>query len=415
MICLWANDDGKYNRNEVRNAGFLLDESKDIRKIEREKEGSSEEVYNFVGFLTNKQGNILTVLPKNYRVNDIEVDCKKVFSCIFQHFKKNQRYYMSNKERFASNYPFHLFFEIYNYYLTYGLYIEDKIFSKPNIGGKVNWKDTISKSNKYLIENNVVLYPIYYHKKNYFSNFITYCMIFVIDYTVEKFGFFIDAESTGQEMLEFDFIEQSDLVINTLHLFRQQTFKDRELDLIDNLILFFMNFESDSGGDNYYLKHYSFYSIWEDMVRVYLDNFYKQINKKNQIVFDKIPSKRLKFRKESFYINEAKPNWFIAPDYYCEDGDKQLIFDAKYYTEIKQMDYKQISYLFILKGLKTSSGPNISKFSKTYSALILPSDERRTEVHFQLDKNYNFSDEEFIITEEYLDIREVLSYYIQSH
>jgi len=142
--------------------------------------------------------------------------------------------------------------------LTYGLYVKDKIFIKPNTGGKVSWNDTISKGNKYSIGGDIVLYPLYYRKKFYFSSFITECMIFAIDYTIEKFRMFIDADPTGENIPEFDFVSQSEYVVNTLQLLRQETFRDNELNLIDNFILFFMNFNV---GGNYYLKHYTFSSI----------------------------------------------------------------------------------------------------------------------------------------------------------
>ena len=184
---------------------------------------------------------------------------------------------------------------------------------------------------------------------------------------------------------------------------KQQTFKDNEQQLIENLICYFS--EVNIGG-HFYLKHYSFSSIWEDMIKDYLCNFYKEINSSHEIVLDKNNPRKLVFQKKSFHVNAAKPTQYISPDYYCESENTQLIFDAKYYSDIKGMDYKQISYLFMLSGMKDSITDK-KKFKKTYSALILPSEKRFTKIHFQIDSMYNDT-YDFIITEEYMDIRDVM-------
>ena len=75
------------------------------------------------------------------------------------------------------------------------------------------------------------------------------------------------------------------------------------------------------------------------------------------------------------------------------------------------MDYKQIAYVYMLRGrLDPKTGH--SKFRDTYSALILPAECRDTKIHFQLAAPYGGADE-LLITEEYLDISEVMAAYLQ--
>lgn len=416
MILSWANDGGKFDEDKLNKLGFTIDSERDIKQSflydinTGEKINEKEVTYNFVGFMTNDENNIFISFPKKYQPIEIEQDSRYIFQCIATHMQRKPELYIGNinNKNFKSNYPFSAFFNIYNYYLKYGLYMEDRIFIKENVGGKVSWKDTISRANKCLIDGELIVYPIYYRKKYQFSNFITECMINAINYTLEKFQVFIGIEPIDFSMTHIDLIENKEYVLNVLNQIRQQTFKDNEIELIDFLIEFYLGINI---GGNYYLKHYSFSSVWEDMVEFYLRKYYKEIDKNNAIIFDKSKSYNHNFYKETFHTNLAKTSQYISPDHYLAYGDTQLIFDAKYYNEIRGMNYKQISYVFMLKELRKSIGC-IPEYSKTYSALILPSNVRDTKIHFKMDPLFNFSNKDIIITEEYLDIRDVIKSYI---
>ncbi len=413
MIKTCAHDGERYNSTLFSSHGFNLDEKRDIKEVEiydsitGAETGRTETILKFVGFVTNDEDDLLVVFPKHYKVVDAENDARTVFDCISKHMQKRPEMYIGNdgEEKYISNYPFAAFFEIYDYFVNYGLYFKDETFIKPNTGGRLNWKETISKSEKFIFGDDIVMFPLYYRRSYHFSNFITDCMIFAIDYTIQKFGVFIDANPTGRDFPEF-LLEEKEYVVNVLTQLRQQTFKDNEQQLIDNLILFFS--EINVGGV-YYLKHYSFKSIWEDMVTNYLCKFYKEVDTSHAIVFDKVSPSGLHFEKKSFHTNGAKPAQYISPDHYCEDTSIQLIFDAKYYTYIGKMNYKQIAYMFMLREMKDPI-TGCARFMNTYSALILPSDTRTTKIHFQIDPLYGNSGD-LIITEEYVDIREVMQYF----
>ncbi len=415
MIVAYAHDGSTFDESLVSTHGFILNEKKDIKEApvydpdSGDKTDRTEVTFDFVGFVTNKENNMLTVFPKHFCVSDKDNDSRILFDCIAKHEQKHPGYYIgeNSDEKYESNFPFAAFFKIFDYYRTYGLYFVDESFIKPNASGKLSWKDTVSRSQKAVMGGKLTFFPLYFRRNCHFANFITECMIFAIDYTVSKFGVLIDAQGTGQDFPEFDFPEEKEYVVTLLQQFKTQIFKDNVLSLIDSLIDFFSDINV---GGPYYLKHYTFSSIWEDMVNDYLCKYYKEVAADHSIVFDKTAPKKLIFEKESFHTNSAKPPQYISPDHYCIDGNNQLIFDAKYYNRIDGMNYKQIAYMFMLRGIMDPAAKQ-KKYDKTYSALILPSENRKTKLHFQLAPEFG-GYPDLIITEEYLNIREMILDYI---
>lgn len=415
MIVACAHDGALYDEALISTHGFKLDSKRDLKEVSvydpitGEKTDNTEITFNFVGFVTNRNNDMLAVFPKHYRVMNNEADCRIIFDCIAEHRQKRPDIYVGKEkdDKYQSNFPFSAFFGIYEYFQTYGLYFEEETFIKPNIGGRISWKETIGKSEKYIISGNLVMFPLYYRKNYHFSNFITECMIYAIDYTISKFGILIDAQETGRDLSEFDYIKEREYVVSVLLQLKQQVFRDNVQTLLDNLIDFYT--EVNIGG-NYYLKHYTFSSIWEDMVTDYLCKYYKKVDASHKVVFDKVSPSGLTFKKQSFHTNGAHPSQYISPDHYCEDADIQMIFDAKYYTNITGMNYKQISYVFMLREMKDSM-TGLKKYNTTYSALFLPSETRDTKIHFQLATEFGTCTD-LIITEEYMDIREVIDEYL---
>ena len=415
MIIGYANDGQVIDREKLVLDGFIINDKRDFLKknvtednIEETEEYDS--VLNFVGFLVNDNNDLFSVFPKNYKVKELDKDSAQLFSVISKHMQRRPDTYLGNEygRKLKTNYPFAAFFGIYEYYAKYGLYFDDNIYIKPNIGGEVNWKDTIRLSNKYITNGKLSFHPLYYNKKYYYSALLTECMIFTIDYTLEKFGVFIDLKKTGRPLLEYDMLHEKETIIDYLFNLRQQTFKDSIIELIDNLILFFT--ELNEGG-SYYFKHYIFSSVWEHMVMEYLRETYKEV-KDNMIVFDEARSKPIPFTKPLFHPNLANNEQYFSPDYYYCDGDTQLIFDAKYYTKIQGMNYKQIAYYLFLSEQREKIEED-PKYTNTYSALILPAEQRSSKIHFKMNPLFNKLNAKLVISEEYLDIRRIIEFYLE--
>ncbi|HEL1008815.1 hypothetical protein [Streptococcus oriscaviae] len=324
---------------------------------------------------------------------------------------------------------------------------EDRYILKPNLGGKIKWKETILKGEFYIERGKIVLYPFYYEKKYNFSVFLTEAMIFAIDYTLMKFKDFIGLPETGREFPEFDFLGNKDYVIDILQSYREKEFKDYKIDLLDALIEFFMSVKV---GGNYYLKHYSFKSIWENMILEFLngnfDSFTDGELKLKSNVY------KAKFEKPTFYPNSLNDSHYFQPDYYfIDDAKNQIIFDAKYYSNIHGMNYKQICYNMFLEGYLGREYPDntktnipypqsllsimngsptddesyygiienerninniVPKYKSVFSALILPCERRKRKQHFQLSSIYGKNNPNLFISEEYFNIKEVMQYYV---
>jgi hypothetical protein len=413
MLIDYSRDGEKFDFDRLQKKGFKLHDNdfrkNKIRNNAGEFTGEYETVFNFVGFLFNNKNDVFSVFPKNFEVKDINEDSGKLFGVISKHHQKSPDLYLGDEygERLKSDYPFASFFGVYNHYIRFGLHFEDTKHIKPNIGGKINWKETVRLSDKFVSNNKISIFPIYYEKKYYYSSLLTECMVFVINYTIDKFGVFIEFEKIDIDYVESFFFDDKELIIEHLYLLRQQTFKDNLLILIDHLINFFT--ELNEGG-SHYLKHYAFSSIWEDMVMDYLKVYFKEIQD-DKIIFGDKRDTEINFTKPTFHPNSANRSQYFSPDYYYTEENTQFIFDAKYYTKIKGMDYKQISYYLFLNECRDDvTGPK--KYFKTYSALILPGERRESKIHFQMDPKFNLTNKNLVISEEYLNIREIIDFYL---
>lgn len=455
MIVDFAVEGEIIDKKKYQELGFNFSDLDVRKRAKQSKQGSNNEefevVCDFTGFLINNDNDVLTVFPKHFpiRQENLEIDSHLLFKVLMkaQNKKPSSLIGESTTKNFQSDYPFASFFKIYNYFSEFGLLQEDRYILKPNLGGKIKWKETISKGEFYIERGKIVLYPFYYEKKYNFSVFLTETMIFAIDYTLMKFKYFIGLPETGREFPEFDFLGNKDYVIDILQSYREKEFKDYKIDLIDALIEFFMSVKV---GGNYYLKHYSFKSIWENMILEFLngnfDSFTDGELKLKSNVY------KAKFEKPTFYPNSLNDSHYFQPDYYfIDDAKNQIIFDAKYYSNIHGMNYKQICYNMFLEGYIGREYPDntktnipypqsllsimvgsptddesyydiienerninniVPKYKSVFSALILPCERRKRKQHFQLSSIYGENNPNLFISEEYFNIKEVMQYYV---
>lgn len=242
----------------------------------------------------------------------------------------------------------------------------------------------------------------YYDKKRYTLDFINECMIFCIDFTINKFEKFMNAQPTGLSIGEHDFINNRYNIAEKLLEIRNVTFNDNLINLLDNLIIFFSEFENKS---TFRLKHYNFHNVWEISVKKYLNEYFERIEN-DKIIFSKAkkPSNSRRFNKSSFRPNKVNLMHSINPDYYYFDSKYQIIFDAKYKRNIVNIDYKQLMYFIILEEYKAHL--------KTYSALIMPSYSFYQKVHFKMEETFSQKNKNLIVYELYLSAKEVLENYL---
>lgn len=454
MIVDYAIEGAPIDKNKYQELGFTFSDI-DVRKREKKSKSGKNEgfeiVCDFTGFLVNNENDILTVFPKNFPIEkrNLENDSRLLFNVLIKAQNKKPASMIGKDEtnNFQSDYPFEPFFRIYNYFSEFGLLFEDRKIIKPNQAGRIKWKETISKGEIYLEGGKTVLFPLYYERKYNFSTFLTEAMIFAIDYTLIKFKYFIDLPDTGRDFPDFDFLATKEYVIEMLYSYKETEFKDSIIDLLDALISFFSQIKT---GGNYYLKHYSFKGVWENMVEKFLNgNFDGFLNGELHL---KSNVHKALFKKPIFYPNSLNDRQYFQPDYYFVDEfGNQIIFDAKYYSKIHGMNYKQICYNLFLEdyigieypdninsgvmfpsavisrygGLPSDNnsyykfiekeritGRIFPKYKNVFSALILPSEVRRRKKHFQLSSIYAQGNPNLFISEEYFNIKEVMQYYV---
>lgn len=400
MILKYSNDGKVLENSIVNNYSFNLTD----RDYYLDEFGNK--ILRFVGFVTNDNDDIFVSFPKHFEVNEVINDTNIIFNLIMSHRQKKPELYIgeTNKNKFKTNYPFAAFYAIYDYYLKYGLVIENEVQIKSNTTGKINWKHTLKNTNSYIIEEALIFFPFYYEKKTWFVDILAECMTFAINYTNSKFSVLLNVEYVDLEINYYYYLNFKDKIIQVLLEIRQNVYKDHLIFLVENLLAFFKQLKI---GGVYYIKHYSFSNIWEDMVNRYLELNYNDMNE-GIIDFQKGISK-FKFKSLALHPNLEKPDQFIKPDHLYVGDKGKLIFDAKYYNELKGINYKQISYYLFLKEWKL-----MSEEEKIYSALILPNASNFSKIHFKMDPEFNDTYKDLIIYEIYLDIKNVINCYLNN-
>ena len=370
---------------------------------------STKECYvlNFVGFVF-KNDKMLVVFPKNYTSIDKiglldERDMTILFNTLIKHQLDKNQQYMGEFKDYKSTYPFKSFFDIYKYYLSYGLYKEINDIVKPGYNGKVSWKTTIRKAQVIQSDNSFILVPLYVKKSNSDQVFLTECMAYVINYTINKFSAFLSLKLVSNINIQWELFKNKEFIISRLQATISKTFKDKEKKLISSLIDFFKGkFE---GGDMVF-KRYNFEIVWESMVEKYLNNYFVEMKNGLPVFNDNSIVKEFSFKSKSFTVNtlDKYKRHKIRPDHYYIDGDNQYIFDSKYYVNLEELNYKQIAYYSILKSKSKGN---------TFNALILPtSNKSSSEEYFELaDEFYDLEGDRISIAAVHLNIKNVMEIY----
>jgi hypothetical protein len=397
---------------------FDLVQGLDTRFVQK---NIDSEVYDFVG-LVCKKDRTLVVFPKHFyneeyfsnintQHNQTETDIHLLFDVIHKYItNKNPSAikYAGSKVDFESDYPFSSFFSIYNYFQQFGIYREQFIKTKVGYNGKVSWKDTIRKSTNIYSNGNIVYLPLYVKENKSKQVFISDCMSFAIDYTLERFPFLFSMPKSNHKLLSFDFLDNVQYVIQYLQSIQNEVFKDINKKLIQDLIDFYSGLDGHQRGSDIHVKIKYFNLVWEEMIEHYLNSYFKEVDKVNsKLIFDinQINS-RIKFSKKTFNIDKSDNKFTIEPDHYFIDNELQYIFDAKYYSNLEHLNYKQYSYHEMLKSNKEKNN--------TISALLIPSEkDTSSTIHFSLADDFKpFDEDGTTIIAQKLNITEVMKCYI---
>lgn len=394
----------------------------DVRFIKREK----RTVYDFVGFVI-KDSETLAVFPKHYYTNKEldklnkngnvkDDDVLLLFKVLRKYIKdtnsksKADRY-LGSVQDYESDYPFKAFFDVYDYYIKYGVYFEEEFKVREGQKGKISWKQTIQHSNIMVSSSNIIYFPLYSKCKHVKNAFISDCMIFVINHTIKNFPYFLPLRPISGQYNEWDFIRNRDFVLRTLYQMRNQVFKDIHKKLVSALIIFFEEFDNVKHGGTIHLKINYFDNIWQTMVNKYLNDCFARIGlSEDVIIFDEsLPKSPVSFKTVTYQIDDSSNHFQIELDHYGISEDEQYIFDSKYYYELNELNYKQFTYDIVV-----DSFANRSRRIKTYSALLLPGNEV-SGFHLNLNKNFGgLTVRQHQVIEQHLDVKKVMMHYVNS-
>lgn len=384
--------DGNRVSSSIKNT-FNLTQGVDTRF---KKKNIDFEVFDIVGLICKKDV-ILVVFPKHYfnkfeidKVNsgdfNIESELNLLFQVIYKYIssqKSKASKYAGSINEYESDYPFSAFFLIYTYFQQYGIYKERIIKTKKGFSGKISWKDTIKRSKKIYSNGNIIHFPFLIKQKKSKEVFISECMAFAIDYTLDRFSFLFSKKKTGFKHNNFDFINNLDYVVKYLMVIKNEVFKDINIKLIGNLIEFYSHLleNNHSRGGDIHVKINYFNLIWEDLIENYLNKYFVKVDDLNdRLIFDENQNNSSSiFSKKSFNVDISANKYSIEPDHYFKNDLIQYIFDAKYYFDVRSLNYKQYAYHNMLEQ------ENLT----TISALIIPSDDdNNSNLHFNLDDNF---------------------------
>lgn len=380
-------------------------------------------VFKTVGFVF-KENNILVIFPKHYysaadlvRFNssrrELSYDIRLLYSVIKKYSEeaggRTARTYMGAWDGYDADYPFRPFYEVYNYFQRYGLYKEQREEAVPGSSGKVMWKTTLERAQKIVSGGNLVFAPLYVRKKNSDSVFITECMAFIIDHTIDQFHSFLSLKKTGRPRDRFDYFEHAEFVISQLNQKKNAVFKDVHKRLLQSMIDFFEQYKYGAKGGKLHVHIRYFDMVWQEMVGRYLNRHFVRMDAAGErAVFDAAQQAGpVRFQPKTYNdIDDSSHHFSINIDHAAYQDDVLYIFDSKYYVEVTGLNYKQFSYHEILRC-------HYPEAVAVHNMLLLPGREGGR-LHFSLAAEYRGgrTDGSKII-EQYLEPKNVMESYVE--
>ena len=259
-----------------------------------------------------------------------------------------------------------------------------------------------------MTENGVVLTSFIVKSQKKIETIITHAIITAINFTAQVFSTFLKIEPIENGYIENIYLEKPEIILNELMVLKSNVYKDIHISLIDSLIKFYKNIPA---GGTIQFKHYNFEIIWEEMVHYYLCNHFIGFEN-SKLKFSDTPDFVNKFEKhKEVQINSAFRFKNIILDHYYQTDKFQYLFDSKYYIEVKEMNFKQISYGFSLKNM-------IKPFNETgvttVNVLFLPGNKEQN-IHFALTDDLSYCDGfNNLIFEYYIDVELLIMLYTNS-
>lgn len=405
-------DGDEFSENLVDEFGLF---GRDFRYFYNNEKNKNVYYANFVGIIYSlyHENTILFSMPKHYmKIDDFNTltlnEQLKHIRLVMQSISKSVQISQFTQNKHSDNvkgtFSFAAYQAIYDYYQTYGLYKDTKVHYKKSYGSHISWKKTIAKSEKYLVDNKLIIVPFIERKKYQSMNLITECMIFVFNYTEAMYGCFMKLPNTDK-VREYG-INQRILnnifgTIDQLLQLKAKMFKDNENFLVDNLILFLKRVNSKERKVRS-ICDYDYQVVWENAVESYLNRYFYKISR-DKLYYSKKILNYFNFKKRAVNYDKVHPKNSLEPDHYYfdEKNNNLYLFDSKYYVKLKGLNHKQLVYHFIFG--------NEKKVDNIYNALIIPTEEKsKTEIHVEILPQFLSKNQDVKIYLNYLRTVEVI-------
>ena len=118
------------------------------------------------------------------------------------------------------------------------------------------------------------------------------------------------------------------------------------------MIGFFEEYKVKARGGNTHVKIRYFDMIWQKMIAAYINKHFSGIDASTgEALFDKsLKISVISFRDQTYNdIDDSWHHFSIDIDHLAYDNNKLCIFESKYYTNISELNYKQLAYNEILR------------------------------------------------------------------
>lgn len=366
---------------------------------------------DFVGFILTESATIVS-FPKHYCRDIAHITNEDI--ALLAKLMVNTSYLLGLNHDIGSyyNFPLAVYLNICNYYVKYGLYNEHRTSTEQNYSGRIDWANTMRKSHKLISGNNLIFMPFIVKKNITLEVFITECMIYALNDGFKRFGNFFNIGININKRTRNRIFENKELVIKQLNLLKSNHFKDTEKLLIQSLIDYF-NWSNDNRNQTILVtKHFENY--WEAMVEDYMNTNLDYISDDGKLVF-KNNANRYQFGKEfepieSSTVRDSNTSRNFSVEYdhlYLDAENRAYLFDSKYYQSVRDLDYKQMAYFYILKSSKVYANKQV------INGLILPTEEEYySRTHLDTRDRKGLLENLFII-EHYFNVKEVISSFIE--
>ncbi|WP_282668211.1 LlaJI family restriction endonuclease [Lactococcus cremoris] len=428
MSKFYFGQDGELISEEIQKSIKLS--YKDFRKNKK----SNGILFDFVGILIQEDKQLI-VFPKHMYSEEQLLDCQNNPDVGIQRFRLVmdviQKYILVEQskataddyagildELIDSSFPFEAFYGVYGYFQKYGIFTEKRRQITENGSGKYHWKTIIEKSQPYMNSSGIVFSPLYKERVMNDYSFISEAMAYVINETIERFYYLLPydkVEGVNYSASEFD---DHQYVLHRLSSILSRTFKDIDISLIKDLIVFFEDESKKYSPKDQHLKIHYFNNIWQGMINNYLNRHFEKIDQMKPVFSKDVISRRIPyFKNKSLVIDDSNNHWSINMDHYHQDQEFQLIFDSKYYDDEDELNYKQISYHEVM----TKKVRNTDVV--TISALVFPG-SNRMDVHYktansilvrEINGDLKVITDEVFIYSIWIDVQEVMKDYLLSN